>query len=78
MDCVGTVDVRAHYDANRARLIVTVSDHGVWRVPNPAIIDRSRGRGIPLMHALSDRTSIETSSRGTRVHLEWEGITGRR
>jgi serine/threonine-protein kinase RsbW len=78
LDFLGTVDVRAHYDAGGGGLIVTVSDHGVWRVPDPTSTDRSRGRGIPLMRALSDRTNIETSSRGTRVHLEWDGITSRR
>jgi serine/threonine-protein kinase RsbW len=75
-DLVGTIDMQARYDSNSAKLTVTVSDHGVWRTPDPTIVDRTRGRGIPLMRALSDRASIETSSRGTRVRLQWVGITG--
>jgi serine/threonine-protein kinase RsbW len=50
-----------------------VSDRGAWRPPQEPRI-RSRGRGIPLMEALSDRTSIERSDRGTHVKLEWTNI----
>jgi serine/threonine-protein kinase RsbW len=71
---VGTIDLTARYDATDAKLAVTVLDYGRWRVPDPANADRTRGRGIPLMHALSDCVDIETSSRGTRVCLQWNGI----
>jgi serine/threonine-protein kinase RsbW len=71
----GTIDVLAHYDSAAGSLVVTVSDQGVWRTPNPTPATRARGRGIPLMKALSDRASIETSTAGTQVCLRWDGVT---
>ncbi|MCW2650436.1 MAG: serine/threonine-protein kinase RsbW [Mycobacterium sp.] len=75
-DYQGTMDVQARYDADEARLMVTISDSGVWRIPAPSPEIRIRGRGIPLMRALSDRARIETSSTGTQVCLEWDAIPG--
>ena len=68
----GTMAVQARYDAGDARLTVTISDNGLWR--GTSIDTRTRGRGIPLMRALSDRATIETSSSGTRVSLEWGDV----
>jgi serine/threonine-protein kinase RsbW len=68
-----TMDLIARYHAGDARLTVTICDHGVWRMP-AAIPDRTRGRGIPLMRALSDRVTIETSAAGTRVCMQWDGV----
>lgn len=73
----GTIGIRANYHADDQKLTVTVSDEGSWRVPEPQPADRSRGRGIPLMRELSDALSIETSPGGTRVRLEWLGVTRR-
>jgi serine/threonine-protein kinase RsbW len=73
-DSPGTIDLRAHYDPNAGSLTATICDRGVWRAPNPKPSNRSRGRGIPLMKALSDRATIETSTAGTRVHLQWNGV----
>lgn len=70
----GTMDVRASYDPDDAKLTVVVDDGGVWRLPDTSGASRTRGRGIPLMRALSDRFSIETSSAGTRVRLEWDDV----
>lgn len=70
----GTTDVQATYDPVDARLTVTILDRGVWRTLGPSSNDRSRGRGIPLMTALSDDASIKTSSRGTLVSLMWAGV----
>ena len=74
-DRPGTVDVHAEYNSDDAKLTVTISDRGVWRMPEPTPETRFRGRGIPLMRALSDRTAIETSRDGTNVCLEWRGVT---
>lgn len=73
-DGPGTVDLRALYEPDDARLTVTIADRGVWRLPvlNPST--RARGRGIPLMRALSDRLDIETSTAGTQVCLQWDGV----
>ncbi len=69
----GTMDVEARYLEADSTLVVSVSDRGTWHDrtrPRP----RTRGRGIPLMKALSDRTSIDTSETGTHVRLEWEDV----
>ena len=73
-DRPGTIDVQARYEQSAEKLTVTVSDKGLWRVPDPAPATRTRGRGIPLMRALTDRATIDTSSGGTRVCLEWNGV----
>jgi anti-sigma regulatory factor (Ser/Thr protein kinase) len=70
----GFMHVRADYDADAAVLTVTVTDHGAWRVANPKSADRHRGRGIPLMRALTDRASIDPSPAGTRVRLQWDHV----
>ena len=75
-DRPGTMAVHARHHAD-GKLIVTVSDNGTWQIPNPAPPNRSRGRGIPLMHALTDRTTIEMSTGGTQVCLEWAGVQPR-
>lgn len=74
---VGTVDVLAHLDADTDTLTVTVTDHGRWRQPHVENIDPAhsmRGRGIPLMKALSTEASIRTSGLGTQVRLTWQGL----
>jgi anti-sigma regulatory factor (Ser/Thr protein kinase) len=68
-----TMDLIARYDPADARLTVTICDNGVWRVP-ATVPDRTRGRGIPLMRALSDRVTIETSTAGTRVFMQWDDV----
>jgi serine/threonine-protein kinase RsbW len=68
----GTMTVQARYAAGDARLTVTISDKGLWR--GASSDTRTRGRGIPLMRALSDRATIETSSSGTQVCLEWSDV----
>ena len=74
-DSPGTIDLLAHYDPGADNLTATVSDQGVWRPPSPKPPNRSRGRGIPLMKALSDRVSIETSTAGTKVRMQWDGLS---
>jgi serine/threonine-protein kinase RsbW len=69
----GTMDVLAWHDAVESTITVLVSDRGSWRTPVVPSVS-TRGRGIPLMEALSDRASIETSDHGTRVKLEWTNI----
>lgn len=70
----GTIDVRAWFDATDSRLTVTITDQGTWREKTPATTKLSRGRGIPLMEALTDRATIQKSSTGTQVRLEWSGV----
>ena len=71
----GVMDVHAHYDGASATLTVTVTDHGAWRASDPASSQLRRGRGIPLMRALADRATIDSSPTGTRVCLQWNQVS---
>jgi serine/threonine-protein kinase RsbW len=73
----GTMDVCADFDSAAERLTVRVSDRGLWRIPVATAASRTRGRGIPLMRALSDDVALDTSSGGTHVRLQWNGVERR-
>ncbi len=77
MGLTGTMSIRASYDPIESTLSVTVADRGLWRTATPTPGDRTRGRGIALMQALSDRASIKTSTYGTTVRLVWTGVRKR-
>ena len=70
----GTMHVRALYDDSASTLSVTVTDQGAWRSSDPANSSPKRGRGIPLMHALADQATVDSSQAGTRVCLEWNHV----
>src|SRR5215813_10226347 len=70
----GTMHVQADYDGSAATLTVTVTDEGAWRRADSGIPSVKRGRGIPLMHALADRATVDSSHSGTRVCLEWTHV----
>src|ERR1700755_1228387 len=67
----GAMHVEAMYDCASATLTVTDTDQGVWRGHDGAPREVKRGRGIPLMHALADRATVDSTPTGTRVCLEW-------
>ena len=71
----GTIDVEAVQDG--ATLTITIADQGRWRESTPATQSRSRGRGIPLMRALSDELTIDSSPLGTTVCLRFEHFYAR-
>ena len=52
-----------------------VADDGTWRPASPRDSNSVRGRGIPLMNALTDHAVIEPTDAGTRVCLQWHDIT---
>jgi anti-sigma regulatory factor (Ser/Thr protein kinase) len=70
----GVMHVRADYDQDAAILTVVVADEGAWRNSDSALNGRSRGRGIPLMRALTDRATFDPSPTGTEVRLQWNRI----
>jgi anti-sigma regulatory factor (Ser/Thr protein kinase) len=71
---VGLMHVRADYDEDALVLTVTVTDEGAWRITDPDSQGRTRGRGIPLMHALTDRATIDSTPTGTQVCLQWDHV----
>jgi len=71
----GTMNVQALYDGSEATLSVSVIDAGAWRTADPTTSGHRRGRGIPLMQALADHATVDSSQAGTRVCLEWHHVT---
>jgi anti-sigma regulatory factor (Ser/Thr protein kinase) len=74
VDQQGAMHLLADYDTCSAILTVTVSDEGAWRIADGENRKISRGRGIPLMQALADRATIDSTPAGTRVCLEWNHV----
>lgn len=70
----GTVEIHAQYEHRTATLVVTVRDHGSWRAPTADPL-HLRGRGIPLIRALTSDATIESDETGTCVELRWEGVS---
>lgn len=63
----GTGTIRLVFEDRGGTLVMTVQDDGVWR---ESLSDPMRGRGIPLMRGVMDRTEIDHAGRGTKVVLE--------
>ncbi|OBJ35663.1 anti-sigma regulatory factor [Mycolicibacterium mucogenicum] len=70
----GVMHVRADFDRQSGLLTVTVTDEGRWRPATAQVANSARGRGIPLMQALTDHASIEPSDAGTQVRLQWDAV----
>lgn len=68
----GTMTMHARHHAADRQLEVVVSDRGRWRHVDPESRPNTRGRGIPLMQALADRTTISKESTGTQVRLQFD------
>ena len=74
----GAMHVLASYDGISASLTVTVTDEGAWRNADHVTPGSRRGRGIPLMQALADHATVDSSAAGTRVCLEWNRVDAAR
>jgi anti-sigma regulatory factor (Ser/Thr protein kinase) len=61
-----TVRLTAGATAHGLRLVV--ADTGRWRTPRPEA-DAHRGRGLILIHALTDQVDIVTDDAGTTVEM---------
>ncbi|MGV0718785.1 ATP-binding protein [Mycolicibacterium sp. XJ662] len=68
----GPMTMHARHHAADRQLEVVVSDHGSWRHVDGEGQPNTRGRGIPLMRALADRTTISKQSTGTEVRLQFD------
>ncbi|AKS32160.1 ATP-binding protein [Mycolicibacterium goodii] len=71
----GVMHVRADYDTEAETLTVVVADEGAWRIGDTDHKNPARGRGIPLMHALTDRAVIDATASGTEVRLQWHNVS---
>lgn len=70
----GAMHLLADYDYGTAVLTVTVADDGAWRIADTEKKSNTRGRGIPLMRALADRATFDSTATGTSVRLEWNHV----
>jgi anti-sigma regulatory factor (Ser/Thr protein kinase) len=68
----GTMTLDVHYDGAYGTLLLNVSDRGRWRHVDPAAQPNTRGRGLPLMRALSDRMTISWTADGTCVQMRFD------
>jgi anti-sigma regulatory factor (Ser/Thr protein kinase) len=66
------ITLQTSYVPDTGTLVITVADRGQWRRSDPSNQKRSRGRGLPLMRALSDRVDIDKTPQGTQVHLYFD------
>jgi anti-sigma regulatory factor (Ser/Thr protein kinase) len=59
-------------EANRegGRIVVCIADQGVWRSPPDE--PSTRGRGLPIMEAMSDGVQLDTSRTGTTVRMTFD------
>jgi serine/threonine-protein kinase RsbW len=71
----GTMTMSARYFAAEGALLIDVADRGTWRHTDPQARSNTRGRGIPLMHALADDATISPLPSGTQVRLHFTGCT---
>lgn len=70
----GSMHLEADHDGRLGTLTVTIADEGSWLPKDHSLINPARGRGIPLMQALTDRAIIDPTPAGTRVRLQWDHI----
>jgi anti-sigma regulatory factor (Ser/Thr protein kinase) len=63
----GRIRIRAAVTADDLRL--TVTDSGLWKIPQPAA-NPHRGRGFMLMRALMSEVTVTTGTAGTIVGLQ--------
>ena len=74
----GAMHLLADYDCGTSVLTVTVTDDGAWRIADTEKKTNTRGRGIPLMRALADRATFDSTATGTSVRLEWNHVAAAR
>jgi len=65
----GMLDLRGAVDDDQKRVVVTVTDYGQWRPPQPS--GGLRGRGLPLIQGLTTTSTITPSASGTTVTMFW-------
>jgi len=63
----GMMSVNA--EVNGREICIEITDSGSWKTPEPN--PRVRGRGVPLMRAVSGRMSVDGTSAGTTVVMSF-------
>ncbi|AXB47263.1 hypothetical protein A4R43_36440 [Amycolatopsis albispora] len=64
----GPLELHGH--AHGGTCTITVSDRGRWRRPRTES-GSFRGRGLGMMHELSDEVLMRSSEQGTTIRLIW-------
>jgi len=65
----GVLDLRARVDDEQGRVVVTVTDYGQWKPPEPS--GGLRGRGLSLIQGLTTTATITPTIDGTTVTMFW-------
>jgi serine/threonine-protein kinase RsbW len=65
----GLLDLRAKVDDEQARVVVTVTDYGLWKPPE--VSGGLRGRGLSLIQGLTSTATITPTDSGTTVTMFW-------
>lgn len=63
----GPMRVEANHD--NGQITVDIADHGVWQPPPSK--PSTRGRGLPIMHAVSAGVDVNSSPEGTTVRMKF-------
>jgi serine/threonine-protein kinase RsbW len=65
----GVLDVAGQVDDEQGRVMVTVTDYGQWKPPQPS--GGLRGRGLSLIKGLTMSSTITPTTDGTTVSMFW-------
>lgn len=64
----GAICVEAKHD--HGQILVDIADHGVWQPPPTQ--PSTRGRGLPIMRAVSAGVDVDSSPDGTTVRMTFD------
>ncbi len=64
----GPILVDANHD--HGQIVVDIADHGVWQTP--PTLPSTRGRGLPIMRAVSAGIDVNSSPEGTTVRMMFD------
>ncbi|WP_099040908.1 ATP-binding protein [Mycobacterium neglectum] len=64
----GQILVDANHD--HGQILVDVADNGVWQTPPTQ--PSTRGRGLPIMRAVSTDVDVKSSPEGTTVRMKFD------
>jgi anti-sigma regulatory factor (Ser/Thr protein kinase) len=62
--------LRVEADVEGGRIVIDIADSGVWKPPPRH--SSTRGRGVPIMHAVSEQVEVDHTPTGTTVRLTFD------